>query len=135
MRAFFGKVLKEYSMANKNRSDIVVSSGGGVMRDLVLRLKLILRLMGDSRVNPFIKLMPLASLAYLIWPIDLISVVPGVSALDDLAIVSLGAYMFIEFCPPDVVEEHMQQLTSNMDVVEGNEDVIEAETEDIDEDK
>jgi uncharacterized membrane protein YkvA (DUF1232 family) len=122
-------------MANKNRSDIVVSSGGGVMRDLVLRLKLILRLMGDSRVNPFIKLMPLASLAYLIWPIDLISVVPGVSALDDLAIVSLGAYMFIEFCPPDVVEEHMQQLTSNMDVVEGNEDVIEAETEDIDEDK
>jgi uncharacterized membrane protein YkvA (DUF1232 family) len=91
--------------------------------------------MGDSRVNPFIKLMPLASLAYLIWPIDLISVVPGVSALDDLAIVSLGAYMFIEFCPPDVVEEHMQQLTSNMDVVEGNEDVIEAETEDIDEDK
>jgi hypothetical protein len=43
--------------------------------------------------------------------------------------------MFIEFCPPDVVEEHMQQLTSNMDVVEGNEDVIEAETEDIDEDK
>jgi uncharacterized membrane protein YkvA (DUF1232 family) len=118
-------------MANKNRSDIVVSSGGGVMRDLVLRLKLILRLMGDSRVNPFIKLMPLASLAYLIWPIDLISVVPGVSALDDLAIVSLGAYMFIEFCPPDVVEEHMQQLTSNMDIVSGD-DVIDAETVDMD---
>jgi uncharacterized membrane protein YkvA (DUF1232 family) len=122
-------------MANKKRGDIVVSSGGGVMRDLVLRLKLILRLMGDGRVNPFIKLLPLASLAYLIWPVDLISVVPGVSALDDLAIVSLGAYMFIEFCPPDVVAEHMQQLTSNMDVVAGNEDVIDAETEDIDENK
>ena len=119
-------------MANKKRGDIVVSSGGGVMRDLVLRFKLILRLMGDGRVNPFIKLLPLASLAYLIWPVDLISVVPGVSALDDLAIVSLGAYMFIEFCPPDVVEEHMQQLTSNMDVVAGNEDVIDAETEDLD---
>ena len=119
-------------MANKKRGDIVVSSGGGVMRDLVLRFKLILRLMGDGRVNPFIKLLPLASLAYLIWPVDLISVVPGVSALDDLAIVSLGAYMFIEFCPPDVVEEHMQQLTSNMDVVEGSEDVIDAETEDLD---
>ena len=83
-------------MANKKRGDIVVSSGGGVMRDLVLRFKLIVRLMGDSRVNPFVKLLPLASLAYLIWPIDLISVVPGVSALDDVALISLGAYMFIE---------------------------------------
>jgi uncharacterized membrane protein YkvA (DUF1232 family) len=122
-------------MANKKRGDIVVSSGGGVMRDLVLRFKLIVRLMGDSRVNPFVKLLPLASLAYLIWPIDLISVVPGVSALDDVALISLGAYMFIEFCPPDVVEEHMQQLTSNMDVVAGQDDVIDAETEDIDEGK
>jgi uncharacterized membrane protein YkvA (DUF1232 family) len=122
-------------MANKKRGDIVVSSGGGVMRDLVLRFKLIVRLMGDSRVNPFVKLLPLASLAYLIWPIDLISVVPGVSALDDVALISLGAYMFIEFCPPDVVAEHMQQLTSNMDVVAGQDDVIDAETEDIDEGK
>ena len=119
-------------MANKKRGDIVVSSGGGMLRDLVLRFKLIVRLMGDNRVNPFVKLLPIASLAYLIFPFDLISVVPGVSALDDVALISLGAYLFIEFCPPDVVQEHMQQLTSNMDVVEGNEDVIEAETVDLD---
>jgi len=122
-------------MANKKRDDIVVSSGGGVMRDLVLRLKLILRLMGDRRVNPLIKLLPIASLAYLVFPFDLISVVPGVSALDDLAIVSLGAYLFIEFCPPEVVEEHMQKLTSNMDVVEGADDVIDAETVDLDDEE
>jgi len=126
---------KEYQMANKKRDDIVVSSGGGVMRDLVLRLKLILRLMGDRRVNPLIKLLPIASLAYLVFPFDLISVVPGVSALDDLAIVSLGAYLFIEFCPPEVVEEHMQKLTSNMDVVEGADDVIDAETVDLDDEE
>lgn len=119
-------------MANKKRGDIVVSSGGGVWRDLVLRFKLILRLMGDNRVNPFIKLLPIASLAYLIFPFDLISVVPGVSALDDVAIVSLGAYLFIEFCPPDVVQEHMQKLTSNMEIVEGHDDVIDAETVDMD---
>ena len=103
-----------------------------MIRDLVLRLKLIARLMGDRRVNPFIKLLPLASLAYLIWPIDLISVVPGVSALDDVALVSLGAYLFIEFCPPDVVQEHMQKLTSNMDVVEGNDEIVDAEAVDLD---
>jgi len=122
-------------MANKKQGDIVVSSGGGVMRDLVLRFKLIVRLMGDSRVNPFVKLLPLASLAYLIWPIDLISVVPGVSALDDVALISLGAYMFIEFCPSDVVEEHMQQLTSNMDTVSSHDEIVDAEAVDMDDEE
>ncbi|MGB7875435.1 MAG: hypothetical protein WBL25_13710 [Anaerolineales bacterium] len=121
-------------MPNKKRGDIVVSSGGGMLRDLILRFKLIVRLMGDKRVNPFVKLLPIASLAYLVFPFDLISMVPGVSALDDVALISLGAYLFIEFCPPDVVQEHMQQLTSNMDVVEGHEDVIDAETVDLDDD-
>jgi uncharacterized membrane protein YkvA (DUF1232 family) len=119
-------------MANKKSGDLVVSSGGGVMRDLVMRFKLILKLMGDRRVNPFIKLLPLASLAYLIYPFDLISIVPGVSALDDVALVSLGAYLFIEFCPPDVVQEHMQSLTSNMDEVESHDEVVDAEAIDLD---
>jgi uncharacterized membrane protein YkvA (DUF1232 family) len=122
-------------MANKKRGDVVVSSGGGVLRDLVLRFKLILRLMGDKRVNPFVKILPLASLAYLIWPIDLIAGIPGVSALDDVAIVSLGAYMFIEFCPPDVVQEHMQKLTSNIDIVEGSDEIVDAEAIDLDDEK
>lgn len=122
-------------MANKKRGDLVVSSGGGVLRDLVLRFKLIVRLMGDNRVNPFIKLIPVASLAYLVFPFDLIAMVPGVSALDDVALVSLGAYLFIEFCPPEVVQEHMQRLTSNMDVVAGGDDVVDAEAIDLDDDR
>ena len=121
-------------MANKKRGDIVVSSGGGVLRDLVLRFKLIVKLMGDSRVNPFVKLLPVASLAYLVFPFDLISVVPGISALDDVALVSLGAYLFIEFCPPNVVEEHMKALTSNMDVVESHDEIVDAEAIDLDDD-
>lgn len=122
-------------MANKKRDDLVISSGGGVLRDLVLRFKLIVRLMGDSRVNPFVKLIPVASLAYLIFPFDLISVVPGVSALDDVAIVSLGAYMFIEFCPPDVVQEHVQNLTSNMDAVASHDEIVDAEAVDLDDEE
>lgn len=118
-------------MANKKSDKLVVRPSGGMMKDLVLRLKLIVRLMGDKRVNPLIKLLPVASLAYLFFPFDLISVIPGVSALDDVALVSLGAYMFIEFCPPDVVEEHMRALTSNMDTVEGLDDVVDAETVDM----
>ena len=119
-------------MAKKKRGDLVVSSGGGWLHDMVLRFKLIVRLMGDKRVNPFLKLLPIFSLAYLVFPFDLISVIPGVSALDDVAIVSLGAYLFIEFCPPDVVEEHMKKLTSNMDMVEGDDEIVDAEAIDLD---
>lgn len=121
-------------MANKKRDDLVVSSSGGMLRDLVLRFKLIVRLMGDKRVNPFIKLLPLTSLVYLVSPIDFVSgiVFPVIGAMDDIAILSLGAYLFIEFCPPDVVEEHMQKLTSNMDVVASQDDVVDAEAVDLD---
>jgi uncharacterized membrane protein YkvA (DUF1232 family) len=118
-------------MAEKKPTKIMVSKQGGVMHDMVMRLKLIVRLMADRRVNPFLKLLPVVSLVYLFFPFDLVSIIPGVSALDDLAIVSLGAYLFVEFCPPDVVQDHMKQLSSNVDMVEGNDEVVEGETTDI----
>jgi uncharacterized membrane protein YkvA (DUF1232 family) len=85
--------------------------GNGVFRTLSLRVRLILRLMVDRRVNPLIKLIPLASLAYLIIP-DLV-----LGPLDDAAVVGLAGYIFVELCPPEVVKEHMDRLTS---VVEGS---------------
>jgi hypothetical protein len=42
--------------------------------------------------------------------------------------------MFIELCPPDVVREHMRQLTSNNDIVDNpsrDVEVIDAEVTDI----
>jgi uncharacterized membrane protein YkvA (DUF1232 family) len=124
-------------MANKKSDKLVVRPSGGVLRDFVLRLKLILRLMGDSRVSPFLKLLPIASLVYLISPVDLVSGIafPIIGAVDDVAIVSLGAYLFIELCPADVVQEHMRQLTSNMDVVNGNDEIVDAETVEMDGEK
>lgn len=118
-------------MANKNPKDIMVPQSNGTLRDLVMRLKLIVRLMGDNRVSPFLKLLPVASLVYLISPLDLVMGIPGVSALDDMAIVSLGAYLFLEFCPPNVVQEHMKQLTSNVDIVESPDEVVDGEATDI----
>lgn len=118
-------------MAEKKPTKIMVPPQGGVIRDLVMRLKLIVRLMGDRRVSPFLKLLPIASLVYLFFPFDLISMIPGVSALDDLAIVSLGGYLFVEFCPPDVVQEHMKQLSSNLDPTENSEEVVDGESTDV----
>ncbi|HLC04732.1 MAG TPA: hypothetical protein VJK02_16985 [Anaerolineales bacterium] len=83
---------------------------GGFFQELSTRAKLILRLLGDRRVNIFLKLLPVGSLVYLVMP----DLAPG--PIDDAAVIWLGAYLFVELCPPDVVQEHMRALTS---VIEG----------------
>ena len=103
---------------------------GGMLRDFVLRIKLIGRLMADNRVSFFLKLLPVASLAYLISPVDLAPgvVFPVIGVLDDAAILWIGTNLFVELCSPAVVKEHMDELQSNLNDVD---DVIDAETTDV----
>ena len=118
-------------MADKKTRRIVVPASRGMTRDFVDRLKLILRLMGDSRVSPWVKLIPIGAIGYLISPIDLIMGIPGVAALDDAAILWIGSNLFIELCPPAVVQEHMQSLNSNFDDSSG--DIVDADATDVNE--
>ena len=115
-------------MTEKNTNKKIATMDGNILKDLVMRLKLISRLMGDRRVNPFLKLLPMASLVYLFFPIDFI---PGglmtvIGAADDVAILWFGVTMFLELCPQDVVQEHIRQLTANADIPD-NDDVVDAE--------
>ena len=82
----------------------IIPAKGGVFNDLLVRIKLIVRLLGDSRVNPLLKLLPIGALVYFIVP-DLV-----IGPLDDMAVMWLGGYLFIELCPPEIVQEHMQAL-------------------------
>ena len=115
-------------MADKKSNKLLVPPQGGMLRDFVNRLKLITRLMGDRRVSAFVKLLPLASLAYLFWPWDAIPVIPVIGALDDAAILWIGSTLFLELCPPNVVKEHRTELESNLD--EGGE-IVDAESTDV----
>ena len=101
---------------------------GGMLRSVILQVKLILRLLGDSRVSFWTKLIPLGTLIYLVSPIDLIMGIPGVAALDDAAIVWFGSNLFVELCPPEVVKEHLSALQSNLD---DSDEIIDAETTDV----
>jgi uncharacterized membrane protein YkvA (DUF1232 family) len=116
-------------MPDKKTRKIVVPASRGMTRDFVDRMKLILRLMGDSRVSPWVKLIPIGAIGYLISPIDLIMGIPGVAALDDAAILWIGSNLFVELCPPAVVQEHMQELGSNLD--DGSGDIVDADATDI----
>ena len=116
-------------MPDKKNRKIVVPASRGMTRDFVDRLKLILKLMGDSRVSPWVKLIPIGAIAYLISPIDIIMGIPGVAALDDAAILWIGSNLFVELCPPDVVQEHRQDLTGNLGDSSG--DIVDADATDV----
>jgi len=84
----------------------IVPHSGGFFQDLTNRFRLISRLLMDGRVNPLIKVLPVATLAYVVWPVDLLPVNP----VDDAFIIWIGTTLFVELCPPGVVEEHLQSL-------------------------
>jgi len=103
---------------------------GGFFSDITNPLKLIIRLMTDRRVNPIIKIIPIATMAYLF--------IPSLSSgpLDDAAVIGLGLFLFVELCPPEVVEEHRAALAGMIsgqwrdpEAGEGDE-IIEAEFKD-----
>jgi uncharacterized membrane protein YkvA (DUF1232 family) len=116
-------------MTERKTGKFIVPAQGGAMRGFVQRIKLIGRLMADSRVSIFLKVLPLASLGYLFLPADLIPVVPFVSALDDAAILWIGSTLFVELCPDDVVQEHMQALGSNLE--DDSSEIVDADATDI----
>jgi uncharacterized membrane protein YkvA (DUF1232 family) len=80
-----------------------IDTSGGMFNEMLLRIKLILRLMGDRRVSPLLKLLPIASLVYLVVPTDFLPLLP----FDDAAVILLASYLFVELAPPEIVQEHM----------------------------
>jgi len=98
------------NLSNNDDEKLVQSGKGGVFNEISIRLRLIWRLLLDRRVNPLLKLLPLGSILYFVVP-DLL---PG--PIDDVALLSLLSYVFVELCPSEIVQEHMDELTN---VIEG----------------
>jgi uncharacterized membrane protein YkvA (DUF1232 family) len=117
-------------MADKR--DIMIPPQGGLIRDFILRVKLIVRLIGDRRVNPWLKIIPVAGLVYLISPLDIIPdiMLPVIGELDDAAVLWLTNYLFIELCPPEIVQEHVKALNANT-IRPEDDDIVEAESVEI----
>ena len=80
--------------------------------NLLAQARLFWHLLKDQRVPGWVKLIPLAGAAYLIWPIDIISdLVPGLGQLDDLGVLLLSFKFFIDLSPVEVVREHLGRVT------------------------
>lgn len=115
----------------KNPSRRSLPPGNSIFTGLSRHIRLIARLIMDGRVNPFIKVLPILSIAYLIVP-DLFF-----GPIDDVALIWLGTTLFIALCPPDVVAEHQRILDQEAAgqaarTVDPSEEVIDAEFRDLD---
>ena len=97
----------------------------GFVENVFNQLRLVLRLMGDDRVNIFLKALPLGGLVYMLVP-------DPIPFVEDPFVLGLGLYMFVEMCPPDVVEEHRKALWGD-DPPPDFSDVVDAEFRDKDE--
>ena len=69
------------------------------------------RLWRDRRVPAWIKGIPLLSLFYIVWPLDLLAdPLLGLGQLDDLGVFLLGLTLFISLVPSDLVEMHRREM-------------------------
>ena len=120
-------------MPNEYNSKKLQSVDGNMFKNLVIRGRLIMRLMNDSRVNGLIKFLPLGALAYLVFPLDFIPgmVAPFIGAADDIAVMWFGFTLFVELCPPDVVDEHLAELTGRVISTEDG-DIVDGEVSELD---
>lgn len=108
-------------MSDKLERKITFPRSGGFFQDLTLRIKLILRLVADGRVNPLLKLLPIGSLVYLVVP----DIAPG--PIDDAAVIWLATYLFVELCPPGVVQEHLEALKATRKVMDSYQETSQPE--------
>ena len=92
-------------MTNRNRPKLTSSFFSTIADEI----RLVLRLMADRRVNPFLKILPIGTVLYFFIP-DLI-----LGPIDDALILGIGTYLFIELCPPHIVKEHREALRNIVD--------------------
>lgn len=76
-------------------------------REIWNQARLVYHLLRDPEVPFYLKLLPLAAVAYVIFPFDLSpDLVPVLGQMDDLMALLVGAKVFVEMAPPHVVERY-----------------------------
>ena len=94
--------------------DVTRPDRGAALR-LVLELprlvRLYFRLLRDRRVGIGPKLLLVGAVAYVILPFDLIpDTIPFIGEIDDVVLLVAAGHWFLQWCPPEVVQEHIQSL-------------------------
>ena len=96
---------------NDGQKPVISQDHVGALVSFVRTLRLVWRLLVDPRVPFFPKLIVLAGAIYVISPVDLIpDLILGLGQLDDLGVAMLAIGVFIQLCPPALVDEHRRAI-------------------------
>jgi uncharacterized membrane protein YkvA (DUF1232 family) len=88
---------------------------------MVKQLQLLIRLLKDQRVSPLIKVLPVLSLVYLIYP----DFIPG--PFDDAVVITIFLQIFLSLIPDDLIEELRDNQEIEEDQVTDKDTIIDAE--------
>jgi uncharacterized membrane protein YkvA (DUF1232 family) len=99
-------------MAEKTKNqDVPPPRGIGFLQQFVEQLRLSWGLLLDNRVPLALKFIPIAAVAYIISPIDLLpDFFVGLGQLDDLGVLMMAFTAFNNMAPGHVVAEHITRL-------------------------
>jgi uncharacterized membrane protein YkvA (DUF1232 family) len=76
-------------------------------------VRLYWRLFRDARVSIVAKAVLVLTLAYVIWPVDIVpDFVPLLGEVDDLGVVLSGLWLFIRLCPAEVVRDRVREIST-----------------------
>lgn len=79
----------------------------GMLRALYANAVLSWRLLREPRVPIYLKALPVATLLYMISPLDFIpDVIPFIGEIDDVAFIVLTLQLFQRICPAPMVDFH-----------------------------
>lgn len=88
---------------------------------MVKQIQLLIRLLKDQRVSPLIKVLPVLSLIYLIYP----DFIPG--PFDDAVVITIFLQIFLSLIPDDLIEELRYNQETEEDQVSNKDTIIDAE--------
>lgn len=100
-----------------------LSESGSLLREL----QIIWRLLQDDQVSPWLKLVPLLSLVYLVWPLDLVAdPALGLGQLDDLLVIIMGILILRYLCPKTSIVK-AGESRPNAEPPNGEKEIVEAD--------
>lgn len=107
---------------NRNDFKFRANKGRGFFDELMLKIRLTIKLVQDDRIDLMIRAIPVLCLVYFVVPIDLLF-----GPIDDALIIYFGMDFFISLCPRDIVEFYLQELQGADRMDDPDETIIDAE--------
>lgn len=110
-----------------------VASDEGFWREMWRQARLAWFLIRSPEVPIYLKLLPVLAVVYVLLPTDFIpDVFPVIGQLDDITALLVGAKVFIELAPQDVVARYMRAAREKAPTASSQEESEDQEQEDVD---